>query len=165
MPTPTLAVSAADRQRLLEKLAAAADRAGHVWPQYAACEAAVETGWLSSSSASQANNLFGCKQHSHPIFGTVSLPTREFLGGQWIELRADFVSYPSWDASFLDRMETLRRLAPEYPHYAAALSATDGETYVRQVSQSWSTDPFRADTVLTIHRAHFAAQPAADETV
>lgn len=165
MPIPSVLISASDRSQILVKLAAAAKSAGHIWPEYAACEAAVETGWLASSSARLGNNLFGCKQHTSPVFQTVSIPTREFLHGQWTTETDDFVSYPSWADSFADRMVTLRRLAPGYPHYAAALSATDGETYVRQVSQSWSTDPQRAVTVLAIHHAHFTAQPAATETV
>jgi len=46
------------------------------------------------------------------------------------------------------------RLAPEYPHYAAALAAATGGEYVDQVSITWSTDPERAANVLEICRAH-----------
>jgi len=38
-------------------------------------------------------------------------------------------------------------------HYRAALAASKGEDYVRQVSLSWATDPARADKVLAIFNA------------
>ena len=165
MSIPTVTTSAADRQLLLQKLAAAATESGHPWPQYAAYEVALETGWVIATAASLSTQLSRTKQHALPIFQTVNLPTREFLAGKWVVENDDFIFYPTWAASFADRKATLVRLAPEYFHYAAALNATDGETYVRQVSMSWSTDPDRADHVISIHRAHFAAQPADEKSI
>lgn len=119
----------------------------------AACEAALESGYGRSLLAIQDQNLFGMKQHQHPVYGTHSLPTREFLGGEWETVTANWVSYPDLQSCFQDRMSTLRRLAPHFPHYQAALDATNGEDYVRAVSESWSTDPKRADKVLAIFNA------------
>jgi len=137
----------------LEKCAAAAGAGGHVWPEFAACEAALESTYGRSTLAAQDNNLFGMKQHRHPVYATVSLPTGEFVQGQWVRVTADFVKYPGWAECFSDRMATLRRLAPEkgFEHYAAALAAQDGGTFVREVSASWSTDPNRAQKVLNIY--------------
>ncbi len=129
----------------------AALNAHHVWPEMAACEAALESGYGHSVLATQDNNLFGCKQHTHPIYGTVSLPTREFINGEWETVEANWIRYADWQEAFEDRMDTLRRLARIYPHYAAALNAKSGEEYVRQVSQTWSTDPKRAEKVLAIY--------------
>ena len=131
----------------------AAVNADHVWPEFAACEAALESGYGHSQLATQDNNLFGCKQHVHPIFGTHSLPTREFLSGEWVTAEANWIHYPDWQACFADRMSTLRRLAPKFPHYAAALAAKTGEEYTREVSRTWSTDPARAEKVLKIFNA------------
>lgn len=135
----------------LENATVAAAAGGSIWPEFAACEAALESGFGSSTLARADNNLFGMKQHKHPIYGTVTLPTEEFLGGQMVRVSAEWVKYPNWSDCFLDRMDTLRRLAPAYPHYAAALAAVDGPTYVRAVSESWSTDPLRAQKVLNIY--------------
>lgn len=132
----------------------AAQQSGHIWPAYAACEGALESAWFTSSLYVRANNIFGTKQHTQPIYGTLSLPTKEFLNGQWVSINANWVSYPNLAASFTDRMNTLRRLAPSYPHYAAALSATTGEEYVTQVSLSWSTGPSRGADALAIYNAH-----------
>jgi flagellum-specific peptidoglycan hydrolase FlgJ len=129
----------------------AAVNAHHVFPEMAACEAALESGYGRSVLAAQDNNLFGLKQRAHPLYGTVSFPTREFLTGEWVEVEANFVRYNDWQECFEDRMATLSRLAPVFSHYKAALNAPNGEEYIRQVSQTWSTDPKRADKVLAIY--------------
>lgn len=134
----------------------AAENSGHVFPAFAACEAALESNWGRSALAKEANNLFGTKQHQHPVFGTLNMPTHEWdkIKHSFIVVNAEWVKYPGWKECFEDRMSTLTRLAPEYPHYAAALAAPDGETFVREVSRTWSTDPNRADKVLSIYRNH-----------
>jgi flagellum-specific peptidoglycan hydrolase FlgJ len=70
-----------------------------------------------------------------------------------VRVSAEWVKYPAWSDCFADRMATLRRLAPEkgFEHYAAALAAHDGLTFIREVSKSWSTDPKRAQKVLDIY--------------
>lgn len=135
----------------LDKAAAAAFASDHPFPQMAACEAAEESKWGRSILAIQSNNLFGMKQHSHPIYGTVSLRTNEFLGGSWVQVMAGFVRYPDLISCFADRKATLVRLAPDYEHYKAALEASDPETYIREVSKTWSTDPLRAAKVMAIY--------------
>jgi flagellum-specific peptidoglycan hydrolase FlgJ len=135
---------------LLDAVRAAMD-AQHVWPEAAACEAGLESGYGSSALAREGNNLFGMKQHIHPVHGTLSLPTKEFLDGTWVVVEADWVKYDSFAECFEDRMETLKRLAPHYPHYAAALAAKGIVTYVDEVSATWSTDPQRAAKVMGIY--------------
>lgn len=93
------------------------------------------------------------KQHQHPIYKTHSLPTKEFLGSLWVEVEANFVTYPDWAACFADRMATIKRLASVYRHYAAALAADSGAAFVTEVSRTWSTDPERAQKVLAIYDA------------
>lgn len=130
----------------------AALASGHIYPKAAACEAVVETNWGTSGLYLKAANIFGMKQHAHPKFGTVNVPTKEFLHGAWVTIDADFVKYPDLAAAFSDRMATLVRLAPVYPHYARALAATTAEEYVTEVSLSWSTGPTRgADCVSILH--------------
>ncbi|HEY1500145.1 MAG TPA: glucosaminidase domain-containing protein [Acidobacteriaceae bacterium] len=157
MPTP--------QDQFLVKAAAAALASGHVFPEYAACEAALESGWGLSQLATTANNLFGQKQSHPPLDGsnTLTLPTREFLNGAWVTVQANWVSFPDWPSSFRARMALLQRLSSSYPDYMAALKATTGEQFVTTVSHTWSTDPQRAGKVLSIYDAHsaaFAVQPA-----
>lgn len=139
------------KEDFLRRAWQSAVNAQHIFPEMAACEAALESGYGHSVLALQDNNLFGMKQHQHPIYGTHSLPTREFLSNQWVTLNSNWIVYPDWQTCFADRMATLKRLASVYPHYAAALAAASGTTYVNEVSRTWSTDPERANKVLAIY--------------
>lgn len=135
----------------LQEMTVNAKNAGHVFPAMAACEAALESAWGKSKLAEEDNNLFGMKQHQHPVYGTASLPTKEFENGQWVTVNAEFVQYPDAETCFFDRMATLRRMQKWYPHYANAVCAADAQTYITEVSQTWSTDPNRATKVLGIY--------------
>ena len=145
----------------LKKAAAAARAAGHIFPEYAACEAALESAWGSSTLAVKANNLFGQKQSHPPRGASLALPTREFLGGAWITVSAQWLMFDGWQSCFAERMAVLRRLQSAYPHYGAALLAQTGEDFIENVSKSWSTDPARATKVMSVFRKHFAEAPAA----
>jgi flagellum-specific peptidoglycan hydrolase FlgJ len=129
----------------------------HMFPEFAVCEAALESAWGGSELAIKANNLFGQKQ-SHQgaaiLYPILELPTKEWDAGQLVSTVANWPIFPDWPTSFMERMQLLARLAPAYPHYAAALAATDGETFIREVSQTWSTDPQRANKVLAIYNEH-----------
>lgn len=140
----------------LDRATAEAIKASHPFPQMAAAEAALESNFGNSELARNDQNLFGMKQHAHPVFGTVTLPTREFLSGEWKTVSANWVQYPDWSSCFADRFATLQRLANVYPHYKAAIEATDAETFIRQVSLTWSTDPHRAEKVLAIFTEYTA---------
>jgi flagellum-specific peptidoglycan hydrolase FlgJ len=147
-----------DSQRqFLDQATAQAVAANHPFATMAACEAALESNYGLSELARDANNLFGMKQHQHPVYGTMTLPTREFENGEWIATSANWVEYPDWRACFCDRLATLERLSNAFPHYAAALSAPDAQTYIAEVSQTWSTDPNRGAKVLAIYQEYTAA--------
>jgi flagellum-specific peptidoglycan hydrolase FlgJ len=144
-----------DTQRaFLDRAAAEADKAQHPFPKAAACEAALESSWGNSALAREDNNLFGMKQHRHPVYETMNLPTREFVAGdhKWIQVTAAWIKYPDWASCFADRLATLNRLSSTYAHYAAALAATDAQGFVTEVSRNWSTDPDRAKKVLEIYQ-------------
>ncbi|HZW05405.1 MAG TPA: glucosaminidase domain-containing protein [Candidatus Nitrosotalea sp.] len=149
-----------DFQRgFLDRATAEAVKASHPFPPMAAAEAALESNWGNSQLAREANNLFGMKAHKNQALScTLVLPTREFLNGNWVACSANWVEYADWGACFADRLATLERLANVYPHYAAALAAADAETYITEVSKTWSTDPDRAKKVLSIYQ-EYTAQP------
>lgn len=153
------------QEQFLLRAAAAAQSAGHLFPAYAACEAALESGWGHSQLAVEANNLFGQKQAHPPLAGTetLALPTREFLHGAWVAVQANWVKFPDWESCFRERMALLRSLASAWPNYAAALRATTGEQFVTEVSRSWSTDPARAGKVLAVYDYHRLALAGSSE--
>lgn len=144
------------QEEFLTKAATAARAAGHLFPEYAACEAALESGWGMSHLAAEANNLFGQKQAHPPLAGTdtVSLPTREYLHGAWVSVQANWVKFADWAACFRERMTLLQSLSAAYPNYKAALGAATGEQFVTEVSKTWSTDPGRAGKVLAVYDCH-----------
>ena len=136
----------------------AARAAHHIFPEYAACEAALESGWGRSKLSVEANNLFGQKQ-SHPALAgteTIAMPTREYLHQHWTTVLANWAKFSNTTDCFAARMSLLERLSGSYPNYRAALAAATGEQYVLAVSKSWSTDPERAGKVLAIYDAHAA---------
>jgi flagellum-specific peptidoglycan hydrolase FlgJ len=138
---------------VLESYFAAARRAGHIFPDYAACEAVLESAWGTSQLARECHNLFGQKcPAAGPPPGVLkcTLPTQEFLHGQWITVTATWLWFPSDDEAFRHRMSLLESL----PAYADALHALSGEDFVVKVSRVWATDPERAEKVLAIHKAH-----------
>ncbi len=143
----------------LQQAFAAARAAGHIFPAFAACEAALESAWGMSGLAIKANNLFGQKQSHPPLDGctTLSLPTREFLNGAWMVVQADWGQFASCQACFTARMSLLRRLSASHPDYMSALAASDGVGFITHVSRTWSTDPERAGKVLSVYDFHQAA--------
>jgi flagellum-specific peptidoglycan hydrolase FlgJ len=136
----------------LQKSSQAAERAGHPFPQYAACEAALESGFGTSGLYHNGLNPFGMKAHAHPVYGTLSIPTNEFFHNEWVTVDANWVKYPDLDSAFRDRLATLERLRHTYANYDIALNAKTGADFVNAVSKTWSTDPRRADKVLAIFR-------------
>jgi flagellum-specific peptidoglycan hydrolase FlgJ len=144
------------QETFLRQASAAARAAGHIFPDYAACEAALESTWGRSRLAREANNLFGQKQSAENIEGvpTLALPTQEFLDGRWVTVIARWARFPDQAACFRARMALLHRLEQSYSAYARALAAVTGELFIEEVSRAWSTDPQRAAKVLAIHRQH-----------
>lgn len=149
--------------QFLDRATSEAIKANHPFPRMAACEAALESGWGASALARNGNNLFGMKQHQHPCGETMALPTREFVNSEWVACVANWVRYPDWRSCFADRLVTLERLAPKFPHYAAALKALDARTYIAEVSKTWSTDPDRAKKVLSIYQDYAAVRPTVSQ--
>jgi flagellum-specific peptidoglycan hydrolase FlgJ len=140
----------------LTRAVAAAHQGGHIFPEMAACEAALESGWGLSRLSRLASNLFGQKQDRsrNQGIGTLALPTREYFHGRWVVVDAYWVKFPDWAAAFAGRMEILRSLSAEFPAYANALQAKNPEQFVQLVSERWSTDPERAHKVLSIYDEH-----------
>lgn len=150
------------KRDFITRCSVAARMVAHPFPDMAGCEAAHESQkpgvvpFTLSQLALEANNLFGMKAHQHNDFGVVHLPTKEFLSGEWTTVSAAFEKYPTLDDCFEDRYATLRRLSPIYPHYKAALEATDAKTFILEVSRTWSTDPKRALKVIAIYDEYLA---------
>lgn len=129
-----------------------AKAADHIWPEYACCEAALESAWGESKLCRLCNNLFGQKSgFTTQNYPTVEIPTQEWQDGQMITVPAIWPAFPDWRTSFSERMNLLRNSN----RYIPALMAKSGEDFIRQVSSIWATDPERGNKVLSIYRAHW----------
>lgn len=142
------------QETFLTRARAAALAAGHIFPEFAACEAALESAWGQSKLATEANNLFGQKQSHPPVGAGLQLPTKEYAHGAWLTVPALWAKFADWQGCFAARMALLERLANAYPAYAAALAAKDGSEFVTLVSRRWSTDPHRGEKVLQVWQMH-----------
>lgn len=146
------------KKAFIGKATQAAKDSGHLFPEYAACEAALESAYGLSGLVLKANNLFGMKAHKGtPQDSILILPTKEYINGNWITVNAQWMKYATWAEAFKDRMATLARLAPGFHFYAVALQAKSGEDFITNVSKTWSTDPNRAQKVLTIYHEFFGS--------
>ena len=138
------------RNTFLAKAYEAALQSGHIFPGAAAAECAVESAWGMSEAAVKANNLFGEKKPEAWAGAVLSLPTREFLHGEWVTVTAEWPVFSSWAGCFAERMATLHRVS----RYAPALAAKTPEEFIALVSAEWATDPHRGEAVLETYRAH-----------
>lgn len=124
----------------------AAKAAGHVWPTYAACEAALETAGDALPGIPQSNfgrsetfikarNIFGNKVPAQrpADMMAISIPTREFLNGRYVTVPADWILFNQISDAFTYRMQLLKK----WNMYAPALNAKTGEEFVREVSARW----------------------------
>jgi flagellum-specific peptidoglycan hydrolase FlgJ len=57
------------QRNFLDRASAEAVKANHPFAKMAACEAALESSWGNSQLARDDFNLFGMKQHAHPVLG------------------------------------------------------------------------------------------------
>lgn len=141
-------------EQFLLNMRDAAVAAGHIWPEYAACEAALETAKTTvgqppqsnfgqNASFLQGNNVFGNQQRSKPVFQTLSLQSWEMKNGQRVNMTENFIKFPDLATAFKFRMQTLQSLQSIY---YAALKATTGEQFVIQVSAAWTPAKSLDDT-------------------
>jgi len=112
--------------------------------------AALESGWGSSLLAREAMNLFGIK--ADPSWGGafISLPTKEFLNGQWITTEAKWRTYASWLASITDHAQFL-----QHDRYKDAFKTSDPIEFATAVRKAgYSTDPDYVSKIEKIIDAH-----------
>src|SRR5882724_2394127 len=125
------------QKQFLIKMFQMAIASGHMYPQFAACEAVEETGWGTTQAYLSANNVFGQKAPS--ALGrddkVAILPTWEVFNGVKVRCTSHFMIYDSISDAFKARMALLRNL-PSF--YAPALAAMTGEEFIREVCAQWT---------------------------
>ena len=113
-------------------------------------QAALETGWGTSTLFTQANNFGGVKGVGDA--GGILLPTQENVDGRVITVMAQFRKYSSLIAAFTDQALVL-----DAARYATARSAKTPEDQIRAIAAAgYATDPNYATKII---RHHSRLQP------
>ena len=124
--------SALSHQEFVNKYWAHAQEAGRqtgVDPRIILAQAAIESGW---GEHAPGNNMFGIKGDGQ------SLPTREFVNGQWVTQQANFRSYNSPEESFRGYADFIKN----NPRYAALRAANGLDAQLEELQKSgYATAP------------------------
>lgn len=88
-------------------------------------QAILESGWGKSTLATQGNNLFGIKTSDEWQGETITLPTKEWVNGEYITVDADFRKYPSWTESMADHARFFSSTEWRKNNYRNFLGETD----------------------------------------
>jgi flagellum-specific peptidoglycan hydrolase FlgJ len=99
-------------------------------------QAIEESAWGQSGLAAQYHNLFGIKG-TGPA-GSASLPTQEYLGGQWVTIDAQFRAYHNDAESIADHAELLAT-SGYYTRAMADRSVPDA--FANDLTGVYATDP------------------------
>ena len=144
----------------LRQASAAARAAGHIFPDYAACEAALESTWGRSRLAREANNLFGQKQsaehanrHRHDRHTHAGIPQRP-LGHRHRAMGPLRRSGSLLPCPHGARSTASSRAIPPTPAHSPPPPAKSSS---KRSHAPGPTDPQRAAKVLAIHRQHCAS--------
>ena len=121
-----------------------------VSPDILIAQAALETGWgekITTDGQGSSNNLFNIKADQRWQGDAVRIKTLEFRDGIAVKETAAFRAYNSLSESFDDYVSFIHG----GDRYSEARAATDGESYIRKLSEAgYATDPRYADKVLDI---------------
>ena len=115
-------------------------------------QAILESGW-GDNHLGDACNYFGIKAQSGEP--SVTMRTREVVGGKSVDVDAAFRSFASVEECFAAHGHFLR----DNSRYAKAFQAADGESFARAIAAAgYATDPKYADLLVEIIRENNLAQ-------
>ncbi|MGR5142752.1 flagellar assembly peptidoglycan hydrolase FlgJ [Photobacterium sp. DNB23_23_1] len=120
-------------------------------PAVLIAQAALETGWgkkVISNAAGNSNNLFNIKADPSWKGDKMATQTLEYHQGIAVQERAAFRSYDSFDESFNDYAQFLKR----NPRYSVALENTqDPKAFINEIHKAgYATDPRYSDKVMRV---------------
>lgn len=131
---------------------------------FTVAEAALESGWGTSGLTLNAKNLFGVKADASWKGEVLSMPTKEYINGDWGTYDAKWRKYEDWNEAIDDHAAFLTensryKDAFAIPHIGIDDTQPWGETFAEAVAKAgYATDPEYASKIITIMRAHGLAQ-------
>lgn len=112
-----------------------------ILPSISIAQAILESDWGTSELSIKNNNYYGIKGGGTEP--TVTMTTKEFVDGEWIEVKADFRKYASWQESMEDHSELFAKGTTwNENQYAKVLTANGYKEAAYALQESgYATDP------------------------
>lgn len=123
-------------------------------PSISIAQAILESDWGQSDLAAQYNNLYGVKGGEEPY--TVSLPTLEYVDGEWVSVEANFKVYDSWTSSIEDHAQLMREGTSWNPEqYREVVEAPTYREAAYALQQAgYATDPGYPEKLIGLIEAY-----------
>ena len=114
-----------------------------VLPSITAAQAILESGWGSSELAKAPNNnLFGIKDSEDWNGEIVTVPTQEYVNGDYIKINAAFRKYTSWNDSVVDHAKFFTSTEWRKNNYRKVVNETDYRIAAQELKNAgYATDP------------------------
>ena len=114
-----------------------------ILPSITAAQAILESGWGSSQLAKAPNNnLFGIKDSEDWRGEIVTVPTQEYLNGDYITVNAAFRKYASWNDSVVDHAKFFTSTEWRKDNYRKVVNETDYRIAAQELKNAgYATDP------------------------
>ena len=123
-----------------------------VLPSITAAQAILESGWGTSSLAKSPNhNLFGIKNSEDWIGETVTVPTQEYVSGEFITVNATFRKYASWNDSVVDHVKFFTGTEWRKNNYRKVVNEIDYRIAAQELKNAgYATDPNYAGKLISL---------------
>lgn len=136
--------------RKIGPIAKEVDRSYALLPSITIAQACLESNYGQSALAQKYNNLFGVKG-TNPNTSAI-LVTKEYVKGKWIEVKARFQIYDSYDASIRAHARLFQNgTSWNHRQYRHVLAAKDFKNQAHALVQDgYATDPDYADKLINL---------------
>ena len=136
--------------REIGPIAKEVDKSFDLLPSITIAQACLESDYGKSDLSQKYNNLFGVKGNN-PNTSAV-LKTKEFEKGKWIEIKARFQIYDSYEASIRAHARLFQKgTSWDAKQYRHVLAAKNYEAQARAlVKDGYATDPDYADKLIKL---------------
>ena len=127
-----------------------------ILPSITAAQAILESGWGNSGLAKAPNhNLFGIKNSDDWTGETVTVPTQEYVNGEYITVNAAFRKYVSWNDSVVDHAKFFTGTEWRRNNYRKVVNETDYRIAAQELKNAgYATDPSYAGKLIRLIEAY-----------
>ena len=127
-----------------------------ILPSITAAQAILESGWGSSELAKVPNNnLFGIKDSEDWHGEIVTVPTQEYLNGDYITVNAAFRKYATWNDSVVDHAKFFTSTEWRKNNYRKVVNETDYRIAAQELKNAgYATDPSYAGKLISLIEAY-----------